>query len=312
MRKNFLYIVPLLLFASCKNKDAKSDEEKAPDVQTPVTVTTISKEPMEDYVMLNATSAFLQKWNVKANINGYLQTSDVQLNKQVNKGEILFTIKTKEAESIGNSISILDSTIKFTGINKIPAVAGGFISFINHQTGDYVQEGEQLAVITDTKSFVFLLDMPYELRPFVMNKKSLEMFLPDGEKLTGIISGTMPSMDPASQTENIILKVNAPHLLPENLIAKVKVVKAEKNNTASLPKSAILADETQTDFWVMKVLNDTTAIKVPVKKGIETTDKVEILSPAFSPSDKILISGNYGLPDTAKVKIIPEKDESPQ
>ena len=303
MQKSILYI-PLLFILSCKSKEAKQGEAEKMDIQTPVTVTTVSNGPMEDYVELNATSSFQQKWYVKANINGYLQTANVQLNQPVNKGEILYTLKTKEAESIGNTISILDSTLKFTGINKIPAAAGGFISFINHQAGDYVQEGEQLAVITDTKSFVFLLDMPYELRPYVMKKKSLEMVLPDGEKLTGFISGTMPSMDPASQTQNIILKVNASHSLPENLIAKVKVVKLAKNNTLSVPKSAILTDETQTDFWVMKMIDSITAVKVPVKKGIETTDKVEITLPVFSFTDKILITGNYGLPDTAKVKII--------
>lgn len=307
MQKNILYrlfLFSLICFIfSCKAKETNQEEEKA-DVQTPVTVTSVSNEMMEDYVELNATSSFLQKWYVKANITGYLQTANVQLNKYVTKGELLYTIKTKEAESIGNTISILDSTLKFTGINKIPAVASGFISLVNHQAGDYVQDGEQLAEITDTKSFVFLLNMPYELRPYVMNKKSLELILPDGEKLTGIISGTMPSMDPSSQTQNIILKVNAPHPIPENLIAKVKIVKMVKNKTTSVPKSAILTDETQSDFWVMKMIDSTTAVKVPVKKGIEMADKVEILSPVFSSGDKILITGNYGLPDTAKVKIV--------
>ena len=299
-----LFIFWFLSFIiSCKGKET-IQESAITEAMTPVTVATVSKELMEDYVELNATSAFLQKWYVKANITGYLQTANVQLNKYVTRGEILYTIKTKEAESIGNTISILDSTLKFTGINKIHAAASGFVSLVNHQAGDYVQEGEQLAVITDTRSFVFLLDMPYELRPYVMNKKSLEMVLPDGEKLTGTIGGTMPSMDPASQTQSIILRVNANHPIPENLIAKVRVVKTAKDNTLSIPKSAILSNETQNDFWVMKMIDSTTAIKVPVKKGIETMERVEILSPPFSTNDKILVSGNYGLPDTAKVKIV--------
>ena len=53
----------------------------------------------------------------------------------------------------------------------------------------------------------------------------------------------------------------------------------------------------------MKMINDTTAVKVPVKKGIESGDKVEIVSPEFSAKDKIVVNGNYGLADTALVII---------
>lgn len=305
MQKTVTYFLLLVIFFSCKNKGTTTEEE-AVDAKTPVTVSGISNEPMEEYVELNATSAFLQKWIVRANATGYLQSANVQLNKFVGAGQVLYTVKTKEAQSIGNTINILDSTFKFSGINKITATAGGFISQINHQNGDYVQDGDQLAVITDTKSFVFLLDMPYELRPFVTSRKTLEMVLPDGEKLMGTISGTMPTMDATSQTQSIILKINLRRALPENLIAKVKVVKSSKGNANSLPKAALLTDETQAEFWVMKMINDSTAAKVPVKKGIETNDRIEILSPTFSTVDKILISGNYGLGDTAKVQIIKE------
>jgi hypothetical protein len=54
----------------------------------------------------------------------------------------------------------------------------------------------------------------------------------------------------------------------------------------------------------MKVTDSTTAVKVPVTKGMEINDRVEILSPAFTATDKFLLTGNYGLPDTAKIKII--------
>lgn len=301
--KQFIPYCWLVLVLSCKSKEA-AQEEEAVDVITPVTITGISNQPMEEFVELNATSAFLQKWIVRANATGYLKSANVELNKYVNSGQILYTVKTKEAESIGNSVNVLDSSFKFTGVNTIKANQSGFISQINHQSGDYVQDGDQLAVITDTKSFVFLLDMPYELRPYILNKKSLEMILPDGEKLTGIISGNMPSMDAGSQTQSIILKVNATHSIPENLIAKVKVVKSSRENAFSLPKAALLTNETQGEFWIMKMINDSTAAKVLVKKGIETNERIEILSPVFSVNDKILVTGNYGLGDTAKVKII--------
>lgn len=296
------FLLSIILF-SCKGKEEAATEE-TPGASTPVTVTTISNGLMEESVELNATSAFLQKWIVRANATGYLKTTNVQLNKQVSRGQTLYTVKTKEAESIGNSINILDSGFRFTGINAIRANGGGFISQVDKQAGDYVQDGDQLAVITDTRSFVFLLNMPYELRPYIMNKRSLELLLPDGEKLVGTISGTMPTMDAGSQTQSIILRVKSSHAIPENLIAKVKVVRSSKTSSYSLPRSAVLTDETQTEFWVMKMQNDSVAVKTAVKKGIESNGRFEILAPIFSATDRILVSGNFGLSDTAKVKII--------
>src|SRR5882757_3307893 len=187
----------------------KPDEQAADsvDARTPVTVTAVSQEPLNDYIEFNAVSAFLQKSYVKANANGYLQSADIYPGKYVEVGQTLFTLKTKEAQSIGNSITLLDSTLKFSGLNRIKAGQHGYITQLNHQSGDYVQDGEQLAVISDRNSFVFLLDLPYELRPYVLRQHTVDLLLPDGEKLTATLGPVMPTVDSASQTQNVVLRV---------------------------------------------------------------------------------------------------------
>lgn len=297
-------ILGLFLLFGCKGKPADEEEEVDVKAQTPVTVTTVSDSTMVDYVELNATSAFLRKNYVKANAIGYIHQVNAQLGHYVNKGQVLFTIKTKEAQAIGNSINILDTTFKFSGVNRIKASAHGYITELTHQLGDYVQDGEQLAVISDRSSFVFLMQLPYEMRGSVRQNQSIQLTLPDGVKLNGNIASFMPNVDTLAQTQGVVIKVNSDKQIPENLVARARFVKTAKQSTASLPKSALLSDETQTDFWVMKLINDTTAVKVPVKKGIETGDRVEIVSPKFSPQDKIVVTGNYGLADTAKVKVV--------
>ena len=300
------YTVILLLLAtgfSCRNQEPAT-EETPEEVQTPVTITHISTEPITDYIELNATSTFLLKNYVKSNANGYLQSADAKPGQFVNQGQLLFTIKTKEAQSIGNAINVLDSSFKFSGTNGIRAGAKGYITQLNHQAGDYVQDGEQLAVISDLNSFVFLMDLPFELKPYVAVGRDAEVLLPDGTKLPGKITSAMPTVDAVSQTQSMVIKVNTARAIPENLIAKVRIAKTVKNNTVSLPKAAVLTDETQSHFWIMKMTDSTTAVKVPVTKGIETKDRVEILSPPLSPADEILLTGNYGLPDTTKVKIV--------
>ncbi len=311
MKKKFTIksILPgsmIILLLSCGSKDTVSTETttEETEVVTPVSVVPVNIGPMEEFIELNATSVFQQKWILKSNVTGYLQQANLQLNRFVGRGQTIFTIKTKEAQSIGNSINLLDSSFRFTGINSIRANGSGFISEINHQAGDYVQDGEQLAVITDTKSFVFLLDLPYEMRPYIIGKTNVQLILPDGEKMYAYVSGNMPVMDSASQTQRIVLKVNANHPIPENLIAKVRLIKNANKQAYILPKAAVLSDETQSIFWVMKMINDSTAAKMEIKKGIESGDNVEIISPAFSGQEKILVTGNFGLPDTARVKII--------
>ncbi|MBS1529778.1 MAG: efflux RND transporter periplasmic adaptor subunit [Bacteroidetes bacterium] len=295
----------MICLAACgggKKSDDDDDTSKV-QAQTPVTVTTVDQKSMADYVDLNATSAFLQKNYIKSNANGYIVKVNVQQGQQVNQGQTLFVIKTKEAQAIGNSINVLDTTFKFSGTNQIKASKHGYISQMNHQMGDYVQDGEALATMSDRSSFVFLMQLPYELRQYVNRGERIQLTLPGGQKLDANVASFMPSVDTVAQTQAVVLKVNSGEQIPENLVAKARIVKSEKSNTQSLPKEAVLANETQTDFWVMKMINATTAVKVPVKKGIETGDRIEILSPKFSANDKIVVTGNYGLTDTAKVKI---------
>jgi multidrug efflux pump subunit AcrA (membrane-fusion protein) len=303
----YLLACAAILLAGCgggKKADDDGGDDNTANAQVPVTVTSVSDSSLVDYTTLNATSAYQQKNYVKSNAIGYIQKVNVQMGQYVNKGQVLFTVKTKEAQSIGNSINVLDSTFKFSGLSSIRAAEHGYITQLVHQVGDYVQDGEQLAVISDRSSFGFIMQLPYEMRQSVKLGQDIQLTLPDQRKITGHIASFMPSVDTAAQTQGVLIKIPDDNTIPENLVAKAKFIRTAKQSTESLPKSAVLSNETQTDFWVMKLINATTAVKVPVKKGMETDERIEIVSPKFSPDDKIVVTGNYGLGDTAKVKVV--------
>ncbi|MEP7258316.1 MAG: HlyD family secretion protein, partial [Flavitalea sp.] len=200
--KNYTYCILLIFIiaASCTTAPATEETGADNEIITPVTITTISADPMIDSLELNATSTFLKKSYVKAPANGYITSVNAQAGITVTSMQNLFNMKTKEAQSIGNAISALDTSFRFSGTISIKGGAGGYVSEVNHQLGDYVQEGEQLAVINDTRSLVFILNLPYELRPYVLNKKNVALLLPDGKRLQGILTSAMPVVDSASQT----------------------------------------------------------------------------------------------------------------
>ncbi|NTE00387.1 HlyD family efflux transporter periplasmic adaptor subunit [Agrobacterium tumefaciens] len=306
MKKNlkliYGFLAILITLSSC-HRSAPETTEDAPSPVTPVQVTHVADSSLSEFVELSAVSAYLEKSFVKANINGYIEKTNAQTGQEVGSGQNLFTLITKEARSIGNTVNKLDPGFKFSGISTIRAEKGGIIVQVNHQKGDYVQDGEALVTISNRNSLVFLLDLPYELNQIIKQNGNLSVMLPDGSSLVGTISGTMPAVDSLAQTQRYIIKVPSGKDIPEGLIGKVRLSKVSHANAQVLPKSAVLANETEDEFWVMKLINDSTAVKVNVKKGIESSNTTEVLSPKFSKTDRIITSGNYGIADTAKVKI---------
>jgi hypothetical protein len=69
-----------------------------------------------------------------------------------------------------------------------------------------------------------------------------------------------------------------------------------------------MTNRIHSEFWIMKMTDSVTAVKVPVDKGIESSGRVEILSPKLKLSDIILLTGNLGLSDTTSVSIIEGKE----
>jgi multidrug efflux pump subunit AcrA (membrane-fusion protein) len=301
-----ILILPSVLIAcflvSCHLGKSPSAETQ-PEGRVPVTVTNVKIGALKEYVELNATAQFQLKTSVKSVTNGYLQEVNVRLGQPVSKGERLFVIRSKEAQNLGNTVNKVDSAFRFEGKITVNSPGNGYILQLAYREGDYVQDGETLVTIGDMKSLVFLLELPYELKPFLGENKSVVLALPDGEQLKGTVTSAMPTIDVASQTQGYIIRVDNAQSIPENLIAKVQYTKKLSLNAMILPKEAILTNEVQSQFWIMVMNDSITAIKVPVTKGIETGDSVEIVSPHFNPDQKILVTGNYGLPDTAKVVI---------
>lgn len=298
MKKIILFFIFL---TSCQDTKVI---EKPIEVAIPVTLTTIDTSGIENYSDLNGTAIYLVKNTIKANATGYLNSVNVATNDFVVNGKELFSIKTREAKILGNSVNKIDSTLNFGGAIRVRSNTDGIVTMVNVQQGDYVQDGDALVTINDTKSFAILLSLPYEFRKYISVGQQLLITLPDATTRYASVQKFLPAVDPTSQTQNVILKINGKQDVPENLIVKVRINKTSRFKTISLPKSAVLSDETETDFWIMKMINTTTAVKIPVQKGIQTEDKIEIISPVLTYKDKILLTGNYGVADTIQVKVI--------
>lgn len=289
----------LIFLAGCRQAVTESDKTVRSAI--PVTVVQVRIGRMSSYIDLSATSSFLFKAAVKTPVTGYIENMFINQGDGVTEHKRIFTIKTKEASALMNDSL---NYMKLNGNVDINASLTGIVTSIDHPKGDYVTEGDQLCQIAVPESFVFILDVPFEFSGSLKLNTACEIALPDGRQMRGVIKSRFPSMTVSSQTERFTVKLLQSVSLPENMIAKLRIMKESESNAASLPKSAILADETMKSFWVMKLINDTTAVKVIVTTGISDNDNTQIKMPVFKDTDLFLSSGNYGLGDTANVKII--------
>jgi hypothetical protein len=298
-----LFTGMLLLIVSCRQKAESGDETV--DVVTPVTVTPVEYKTMKSTIDLPAVSSFLRKNSVRSTVAGTIQKVSVSQGESVSGNQLLFSLKTRESAALENAKGT-DSTMKFNGLIEIKSPGKGIVSSIKYQAGDFVQEGDEIAVVAEKNSMIFILEVPVEFDKYIPDNKNCQIVLPDMTSINGTITGKLPEMDLESQTIRYMIKPLKDESYPENLIANVSLVTAVKDNALVLPKKAVLSDETQTQFWVMKLLNDSTAVKTIVEKGLENDEEIEITKPSLLPSDKILLTGNYGLPDTARVSVIQE------
>lgn len=299
-RLSVLLLLSLFLWRCENNGTSEEGKNSNAVVKMPATAVMIRRRSMQKGIWLNATSNFLKKSAVKSTVNGYIISSSLLPGQHVQAGETLFVLQTKEARAIGD---LLPDSLKFNGKVIIHASQSGFIGQLDHLQGDYVADGEQLCVIVDKSSYAFLLQVPFEYNNDININSQVEILLPNGRQIKGRVASRMPLMDSVSQTQQYLIHPEPGLQLPGNLIAKVRIIIQSKHNVQVLPKTAVLSDESQSAFWVMKLINDTTALKVPVKKGLEDSNEVEIISPRFSPGTRILNTGNYGLPDTAFVTL---------
>ena len=301
LRSLFVLLMGLMALLTAKCGSPQEEGEQAVRSVTPVTISNPRTGRMAEYTELTATSSFLVKAVIKSPVTGYVEKCSFTPGDRTGKGQLLFLLRTKEAMAL-QADSLTKSS--FTGLIKVKASIDGVVSEIDHPAGDYVQEGDALCTIVLPESMVFLLDLPFELKSFVHQSTDLTLVLPGNEQVRARVKTVLPSMSGASQTQRVVLQPLAQVNLPENLIARVRIVKSLRPSAVILPKACILSDEVMKEFWVMKLVSDTLSVKVTVNVGIMNTDSAEVISPVLQASDRILSSGNYGIGDTAVVRIL--------
>jgi multidrug efflux pump subunit AcrA (membrane-fusion protein) len=285
------------IFISCSHEQKETESLES---RSPVQVTHPRRIDLTESIDLNANTIFIKKEIVRATFQGFIQKINKNIGDEVKIGDLMLQIKTKESAADDNLKLNLGDEM-FQGAVNVRARSDGTLTALNYHAGDFVSEGEEIAIISNPTSLHIALNVPYEYVSRMNLRSQCEIFLPNGKMLQASIQKVIPSVDPVSQTQTFLLRLNDQVNLPENLNVNARLPLRTIKDALVLPLSTVLSNETQDQFWVMKLITDTTAVRIDISKGIENDSLAQVISPEFNLTDNIISDGAYGLPDTAKV-----------
>jgi membrane fusion protein (multidrug efflux system) len=124
-----------------------------------------------------------------------------------------------------------------------------------------------------------------------------------GKELAGRVVAISPAVDPATNVGLVRIRIaNAAGLLRLGMFLTAQVPLETHANALVVPPQAVYRDQGGRPC-VYRVQGDT-AEAVPVKLGIETSAHVELLS-GVKAGETLILTGGYGLPERAKIKVKP-------
>jgi multidrug efflux pump subunit AcrA (membrane-fusion protein) len=159
-------------------------------------------------INLNANTVFLTKEVVRATFQGFIDKIYKTIGDEVRAGDLLFRIKTKEL-STDDSLQINLGSDLFKGTVAIRAKTNGVLTALNYNVGDFVSDGEQIAVVSNPSSLCILLNVPYPVVMRIRPGTRCDLFLPNGNILQAWIHKFIPSVDPVSQTQTVLLRLSS-------------------------------------------------------------------------------------------------------
>ncbi len=300
---NLFWIAIVFLAASgCKRNSGKSNAS-SPRLPLPnVTVTTPTKENKTVYIKFRAISRYLQSVSFRARTSGIVTNVFIRPGDEIKAHRPLFIVKPMEMSALEGS-----GTLSNNLINSRDTIFSDQDAFTNHvlvQEGDYVQPGSLLATALNKNSLSAIVYIPFPQVPLIKKNSPCIVEIPGKSNVSSYFKKQLFLANTITQTQPYVVPLPPGLMIAGNMNLLVKFKEREIRGGIFLPKKAILSNEEETSFWIMKMANDTTAVKVPITLGWQGKKQIQILSNRIGMTDKVITEGAYGLPDTAYVRIV--------
>lgn len=121
-----------------------------------------------------------------------------------------------------------------------------------------------------------------------------------GEVFKGVVDRISPVVDAGSGTFRVVARFDGAQTLRPGMFGRFDVVYDQRNNVLTLPRSALLDDESEPAVYVVR---DKKAARVPVRLGYVNGELAEVRS-GVKEGDQVVTAGKVAVRDGTLVEVL--------
>ena len=221
-----------------------------------------------------------------------------------NAAGALKTDNSKVAEAV-NHVASLDAQFGYAAIR---APFDGIVTEQFAHEGDFAASGSKLLTVADTSTVIVKAPVSDEAATHV-RAGDLATIQPDdlpGASLQGRVSLVGRAADPQSRSVEVWVTLpNVDGRLRPNGAARVTIASSAVAGAVLVPTSALTLDATNANGGTVIVVDaKSIAHEVRVTIGSHDRTRTQVTS-GLRGGETVVVEGNYGLPDGAKVTVAP-------
>jgi len=290
-----LLVVGMVAYRIVKYNMAKRNiKESVEEKGTPIKTVQAGKGNIEEIISLNGDIRGLREVDVYTRVSGKLIKKIKEEGDSVKKGEIVALIDRDEP-ALGFTKAEVKSPIEGTVIRYYVDIGDSVIP----QEPMPQEPVVNIAYMDKVKIVVNVGEKDItKLRKGEKVRVSVDAY-PE-ENFLGRVMKVAPAVDLRSRKLKVELEIeNKDHRLKPGMFADVEIIYNEHSNVLVVPRISVLEKEGRT---ILFTVEDDRAKLREVKTGISDEEKIEIVE-GLSEGESVVIEGNYGLIDGAKVEV---------
>jgi RND family efflux transporter MFP subunit len=304
-----------------------ADTTAAAPTATPVRVARVRRQTMDLTITAPGHVAALKQDRVRAPYPGRLLTLRVVDGDRVAAGAVVAEVVSKNSEAavqgaeamLRSARSAPDSAdarralavARSTLVRQpLHAPTAGVVLSHGAEEGDYLDEGEVLVTIAEAGTLYFEAQVTQDDLSEIRPGQSARIALPGAgpSPARGVVYGILPVASSQTLSAPVRIDFFRPRTeLTLGLFGTATVIVGRRPDAIAVPAEAVLRDDVSGVSRVALVDSAGTARWVVVETGVRQGDDVQIVRPPprLAPGQRVIVSGQVGLPEGAPVQVEP-------